>query len=144
MSQGENKKYRVVLDTNIYISLYISPHGTLKQITDAIAKKKFITITSPVIFNEISQTLENKFLVPQKDIARLLKFLAHTSEVVVPTNIEKVIVHDPDDDHIIACAVKGSADLIVTGNTKHFRKLKQYKNISIVTPAEFVRMLGGF
>ena len=48
------------------------------------------------------------------------------------------VVLDPDDDHVLACALTAQADLIATGDTD-LLDLKAYRNISIVTPAQALR-----
>jgi predicted nucleic acid-binding protein len=50
----------------------------------------------------------------------------------------EIITKDPSDNAILACALDGKADLIVTGDN-HLLKLKKYKNIQILTSAEFLR-----
>ena len=47
-----------------------------------------------------------------------------------------------DDNHIIACAVSGRADVIVSGD-RDLLRLKAYEGIPIVRPMDFVRMVGG-
>ncbi len=142
-SKNLDKKYRVVLDSNVYISLFISQKGSLETILSAALERRFITLTSPVIIREVARILENKFVVELADIKRYLKFIVRLAEIVTPQSIERVIPNDPDDDHIVACAVEGEADLIVTGNTKHFRKIKRHKDVVFVTPTEFIRMIEG-
>ncbi len=143
MSLNKVQKYRIVLDSNVYISLFISPQGSLKSILDAAILRRFTTITSPVIVHEVARTLDQKFAVEHTNITRFIKAIVRLSDIVIPKTVSRVIPNDPDDDHIVACAIEGKADLIVTGNTKHFRKLKRYKDIVFVTPAEFVRMIDG-
>ena len=51
----------------------------------------------------------------------------------------RVIEHDADDDHVLACALAGRADLIVSGD-KHLHRLGgQYQGIPIVTAAQAVQ-----
>ena len=52
-----------------------------------------------------------------------------------------MIADDPDDDHILACAREGRADIIVSGN-KHLLQLKEYEGIVIERPVDFLRTLG--
>ena len=59
-----------------------------------------------------------------------------------PTTIPDVLPDDPDDNHIIACAVSGRADVIVSGD-RDLLRLKAYEGIPIVRPMDFVRMVGG-
>jgi len=47
-----------------------------------------------------------------------------------------IIKNDPDDNIILACALKARADYIVSGD-KHLIQLASYKRIQIVTPMIF-------
>ena len=51
--------------------------------------------------------------------------------------------NDPDDNHILACAKSGRADVIVSGDKRHLLPLKEYEGMPIVRPVDFLRMLGG-
>ncbi len=51
-----------------------------------------------------------------------------------------VISRNPDDDWVIACAVVGCADVIVSGG-KDLLALKRVGNIPILTAAEFLERL---
>jgi uncharacterized protein len=58
-----------------------------------------------------------------------------------PTVVPHVIENDPDDDHVLACAVAAQADLIVSGD-KHLHSLGgQYQGIRIVSAAEALQIL---
>ena len=62
------------------------------------------------------------------------------SEVVdLPDTIPR-ICRDPDDDRLIACAVVGEADVIVSGDDD-LLALKQVGSIPILTAAQFLEML---
>ncbi len=62
---------------------------------------------------------------------------------MTPKSVPHIIKDDPDDDHILACALAGRADLIVSGD-RHLLKLKSYKGIGIVRPKDFLHTLEGF
>jgi predicted nucleic acid-binding protein len=49
-------------------------------------------------------------------------------------------VTDPDDDHVLACALAAQADLIVSGDA-HLLNLKNYQSIPIVAAAEALTRL---
>ena len=51
--------------------------------------------------------------------------------------IEPVIVADPDDDVVLACAVAARAEAIVSGDN-HLLDLKQYEEIQIFTAAQLL------
>jgi predicted nucleic acid-binding protein len=47
---------------------------------------------------------------------------------------------DPDDDHVLACALAANADLVVSGDS-HLLDLKSYQNISIVGAADALQRI---
>ncbi len=61
--------------------------------------------------------------------------------MAAPVNVPRIIANDADDDHVLACALAGNADLIVSGD-KHLHSLGgEYQGIRILTPAEAVRVI---
>ena len=42
---------------------------------------------------------------------------------------------------VLECALAGEADYIVSGDKKHLLPLRQFREIPIVSPAEFLRRL---
>jgi putative PIN family toxin of toxin-antitoxin system len=50
------------------------------------------------------------------------------------------VTRDPKDDAVVACAVEGRADLIISGD-EDLLTLGDYEGIQVVTPAQFVEML---
>ncbi len=49
---------------------------------------------------------------------------------------------DPDDEHVIACALAAQADLIVSGDA-HLLDLKSYQRIPILTATAALAMIAG-
>ena len=54
------------------------------------------------------------------------------------TSVEAVAA-DPDDNAVVACAIEGKADCIITGDA-HLLALKSFRQISIVSPATFLEL----
>ena len=50
------------------------------------------------------------------------------------------VTRDPKDDAVVACAVEGNADLIVSGD-QDLLALGQYEGVRVVTPAQFAQIL---
>ena len=59
------------------------------------------------------------------------------AKVVEPREPLSVISDDPDDNRVLECAVKGEADVIVSGD-RHLLNLANYQGISIVTVRQFL------
>ncbi len=51
---------------------------------------------------------------------------------------QSIIKAKDSDNRILECAVSGKADFLVSGDTKHITPLKQYMDITILKPAEFL------
>jgi putative PIN family toxin of toxin-antitoxin system len=69
------------------------------------------------------------------DIEGLVLGYASLALIVEPLPIPPTIIADPDDDHVLACALAAQAELIVSGD-KHLLDLEEYQNIEIVTAAK--------
>jgi predicted nucleic acid-binding protein len=61
-------------------------------------------------------------------------------ECVVPAALEVPVSRDPDDDQILAAAVSGDADLIVTGD-EDLLVLGHYRQIPIVSARDALSRL---
>jgi predicted nucleic acid-binding protein len=59
---------------------------------------------------------------------------------VMPTSAPRVVPGDADDDQVIAAAIAGRVDLIVSGD-RHLLSLGGHRAIRIVTPAQTVRII---
>jgi putative PIN family toxin of toxin-antitoxin system len=141
MSGVAINRLRAVLDTNIFLSATLSrnPTSPSKELLERWIKDEFVVITSDVILNELIETLQRK-QIEQEGIVALLAQVERFAEIVkVPLeHVHRVIVNDPDDDHIIACAVVGRADYIITYD-RHFDLLHgEYQDIQIADALHFL------
>lgn len=136
--------YRIVVDTNIIISAFLSPAGKPAHILDAIIDGRLFSITSHAILDEARRVfsypklLKNlkKNKVGDETVGLYLDRFAQVS-LVVPGEIEiAAIEQDPDYNIILACAVEGGADYIVTGD-QHLTVLRDFQGMEIKNPAEF-------
>ena len=135
-------KLSVVLDTNVYVSAFTFPRGSLFPIWRHARAGTYRLLVSPAIVRELAYTLRGQFSWSEPKITRQLKLLVSTSEIVAPALVPEGIARDPSDNHILGCAIAGGADLIVTGD-RDLLHLKSYQGIGIVRPADFFRTLGG-
>lgn len=127
---------RVVLDTNVYISALMFG-GLPGSLLDLALLQSFLLIISPALLDELDEKLRLKFQVSAEDMTTIRKKLEGVAEIVEPDTVLHVIGDDPDDNRVLECAVKGSADYIVTGD-RHLLKLGSYEVIQIVTVRQFL------
>jgi predicted nucleic acid-binding protein len=67
---------------------------------------------------------------------------SRAGKIIVPYDIPDVIKEDPPDNHILACAIAGKANLIVSKDLDLLRR-KRHEGVGIVTPIDFLHMLEG-
>lgn len=130
---------RLVLDTNIVASGLLW-NGTPARIIDAAQAGAIEVYTSRVLLTELTRILKReKFAqvvaASGLDIEGLVLGYAALALIVQPLPISPTIIADPDDDHVLACALAAQAELIVSGD-KHLLDLGEYQNIEIVTAAK--------
>jgi len=140
MNFAPSGKLRVVLDTNVYFSAFMNYKGVPFAIWKKAVDYDYHLLISPAIIREAGKVLRERLNWQEVEIVKHLKFLAKAGEIVVPDFTLKVIVEDEADNRILECAVEGKADLIVSGD-HHLYRLKSFRNIGIVRPADFYRIL---
>lgn len=137
---------KVVLDTNQFVSSLLVKTGQPAQLIELWKNRAFVLITSAEILSEIRQTLSysrirKKYPITDKDIDALIALL-RSEAVLVPGHISvSVIKEDPEDDKILACAIEGGSDYIVSGD-HHLKRLGSYEGIPIVTVRHFLEIIG--
>jgi putative PIN family toxin of toxin-antitoxin system len=133
---------RVVLDTNVLLSALLSPHGWPDVIYRAWQKDRFDLVTSAAQIDELRRASRYaKFrdvLQPHRvgTMVNNMRFSIMLDALLpLPTGVE---VNDPNDAFLLAMALSGEADYLVTGD--HRAGLLQrgsYGRTRIVTPVTF-------
>lgn len=137
---------RVVLDTNQFVSSLLVRHGLPAQVLDAWRERAYLLVTSPAIIAEIRATLRyprirRKYRIANDEIEMLVEVLEQDALMVSgAADTTGAIPDDPQDDMVLACAVDGMADLIVSGD-RHLLVLGEYRGIPIITAREFLDRL---
>jgi len=67
---------------------------------------------------------------------------AALASVIQPAKIEPVVLADPDDDAVLACAIAAQAEIVVSGDS-HLLGLGQYRDIQIFSAAELAMKVSG-
>jgi uncharacterized protein len=129
---------RSVLDTNVVISALLW-RGTPHQLLIALAAHPTAQIfSSPRLLEELSNVLSRPGASKQlpligKSARNVLADYLEVVELVEPAELPRV-ARDPDDDHVLACALAANANLIVSGD-QDLLSLGHFQGISIVTAA---------
>ena len=137
---------RVVLDTDVFVSSLLVKAGVPAQALDAWRARRFVLVTSSAILAETRATLNydrirRKYNLTDEDVEQLLALLQREALLVSGTaDVTGAIPADPSDEKILACALDGRADLIVSGNL-HLLDLGQYRGVSVLNVRQFLERL---
>ena len=137
---------RLVLDTNTVVSALLW-RGTPHDLVNTARARPIALFTSPILLAELEDVLTRKKMakaVAASGISpdQLMQRYRRLVTVIHPAPIPPTVLTDPDDDHVLACALAAKADLIVSGD-RDLLTLKSFREIPIVTAAEAVRALSG-
>lgn len=132
---------RAVLDTNTIVS-GIGWSGPPQKLLDAGINGDFIFLNSPDLLEELRRVLSYPWLraLPQDRVQEVLALLPLVAHMVEPDEKISVIHHDPADNRVRECAVAGEATHVLTGD-KHLLALKMFREIPIIKPADFLKVL---
>lgn len=132
-----SRKFRVVFDTNIYISAIIFG-GNPRKCLELARNEEIALYTSRAILLELAEKLRDKFFWGEPEIKDIIIGLDIFVNIVTPTKNLDIIKKDPDDNRILECAIEAKADNIVSGDKKHLLSLKQFQDIPILSAKEFL------
>jgi putative PIN family toxin of toxin-antitoxin system len=130
---------RVVLDTNVLLSALISPHGAPDAIYRAWRAAKFEVVTSLMQLDEIRRASRYpKFqtvLQPHR-VGTMVNNLQRA--IVLDRLTSDVEADDPNDAFLLAMALAGDADYLVTGDRRAgLLQRVSFGRTRIVTPGTF-------
>lgn len=137
---------RVVLDTNVVVSALLWG-GIPYRLIQAASAGDIALFASAVLLDELRDTLARPHLASRlaqqpASVEQAIGLYSQLVGHVVPRTIAPTS-RDPDDDHVLACALAAKAQLIVSGD-KDLLDLCHYRTIAILTPAQaLARILGG-
>lgn len=130
-------KKKIILDTNILISA-LGWKGKPKQIFKQVLEKELELVISQKQLQELKRVMNYpKFSFTENQKTKFLSILLEIANIVETHDNLDIIKEDPDDNIILETAIENNADIIITGD-QHLLKLQKFKNIKIITPAEFL------
>lgn len=135
---------RAVIDTNVLLSGLLwrgAPHALIEHVQAGT----LAMVSSPALLAELDEVIGRaKFdeILARSNTSRerSLAEMRQLAEVIVPPPLPQPVCRDPDDDHVLACALAAQADLIVSGDAD-LLNLRQYQSIPIVAAAEALRLI---
>jgi putative PIN family toxin of toxin-antitoxin system len=105
---------RVFLDTNVLVAAFAT-RGLCAEVMRVVLAEH-VLVTSDVVLGELRRALRKRIKLPQATIDEILALLRAHDVVPKPAAPSDVPLRDPDDRWILASAMDGRADVLVTGD----------------------------
>ena len=125
---------RVVLDTNVLVAAFAT-RGLCEDVFRAILAEHELVV-SEFILTELERVLIEKLRVPRARVHEVGDFVRDQAHVVKPPEPASWPDVDPDDQWIIATAIDGGADVVVSGDRDLLTDAAKAP-VTIVTPRGF-------
>ena len=136
---------RAVIDTCVLIRYLIRPSAAIRELIETLwLQVEVQMVTAPELIEELEGVLGRNYiqvLIRPAEGQALLDAIYQKAEILPPLGQVPSYTRDPKNDKIVACAVAGSADCIITLD-QDILVLGTAGDVRIVTPDDFVRAAG--
>ena len=105
---------RAVPDTNVLIASLIS-RGFCRELLEYCFFNHTL-VTSESILGELKEKLAEKFKYSTEIAEEAVELFRSRMQVVIPAALSSPISRDPDDDNILAAALAGNCECVITGD----------------------------
>lgn len=136
---------KAVFDSSVLVAALLTPKGLSRSLVELARSKAFELCLSPEIITEVQKRLftrehlRRRYRYSDDEVAYFISGLRNYSTMI--GNLPTVqIVRDPNDDFIIATAIKAGAEYLVARD-KDLLTLGVHENISIISPEAFLQVL---
>ena len=135
---------RIVLDTNVLISA-VGWGGIPEQVLAAGLSGRFQLCTSSTLLVELERVLAYPTVaraVERRNFlgAEIARMYRQSAMVIETTALLRPVSRDPDDDHVLACALSARADYLVSGDDD-LLSLAVFEGIEIVNATTIPTMI---
>jgi putative PIN family toxin of toxin-antitoxin system len=134
-----------VLDTNVIVSGLIRPQGPPGMLLAMLVEEEaFEMILSSEMLAELQEAVRypkvrDRISLSDEDLDLRVAMLDTLTIPVEPKELSGV-ADDPKDDKVIAAALEGRAEFVVTGDSG-LLALGEHREIRFITPREFLELL---
>ncbi len=125
---------RVFLDTNVLVAAFAT-RGLCEDVMRTVLVEHELIVGEIVLF-ELERILEEKMSMPRSKVRAIVDFIRDQAEVIDPGAPAPWPENDADDQWVLAAALEGAADVLVTGD-KDLLEPPPEITLSIFTPRGF-------
>ncbi len=132
------KKFRVIIDTNLWISFLIS--NQYNQLDLLISSKNCTLIFSQALLDEFIEVARRPKLEKYFALSDLETLIKTINDFAVFINVTSKVefLKDAKDDFLLSLSVDGNADYLITGD-KELLEVVNYNETKIISITQFLR-----
>jgi uncharacterized protein len=134
---------RATLDVNVLASGFPADTGIPAAVIDRWTDLAYELIISEHILEGLIRTWQKPYFQRRfgmDRVQRIMAVLRAEATLVVPAATVRGVAEDEEDDLVLATAVAGGADFLVTGD-RYLQALGQYQNVVILSPRQFLKVM---
>ena len=131
-----NAGWRIVLDTNVLVAASYADRSASRRIVAACLAGRLVALISHELRHEYEFIL-GRAVRNETFRGTLDKLLERMTEITV-TSVQRMVPEDRSDDKIVALALVGNAEAIVT-NDDHLLQLTDLPGPRVMKPHQYVR-----
>lgn len=125
---------RVSLDTNVLVSAFAT-RGVCADVLRVVLAEHTL-VTGEVVLEELRRVLRERIGLPLQAVKEIDEFLREHEVAPKPAARATLPKRDPDDQWVVASAIQGRADVLVTGD-RDLLDIARVAPIRIVDPRGF-------
>lgn len=148
--EKKNMAVKAVIDTNIWISSLLNPHGFPAKILEGFKGNLFQAVVSEPMLEELVEVInrpriKNKYGITENEIKELIILIEEKSEYVFPSGTLE-LCRDKDDNVILETAISGRVEYLVTrdDDLKFDLNVSEFllrKGITVISVSNFLSVL---
>lgn len=129
---------RVFLDTSVLVAAFATRGLCADVLRTVLAEHELIV--GETVLAELGRALKEKTRTPEAQVRDVVAFVRQNAMVATETPVPAVDVRDANDLPILAGAIQGAAEVLVTGD-KDLLVLKRVASLPILDPRGFWELI---
>ncbi len=129
---------RVFLDTNVLVAAFAT-RGLCADVMRVVLAEHQL-VTGEIVLTELRRALGRRIKLPVATIEDILALIREQDVVPKPRKPSDLPIRDPDDRWILASALAGRADVLVTGD-RDLLDIADKAPLPVLAPREFWDLL---
>jgi putative PIN family toxin of toxin-antitoxin system len=137
---------RAVLDSTVLVSAFLNPAGISAELLRQAEAGAFTVSLADEVLAETQRVLldypriRKRYHYADEAVVEYVGLLGIVSHRVTSLPKIRAVIRDPNDDMILACAIKAKAAYVLSRD-KDLLDLQTYGRVKIVSPEDFLTLL---